>query len=58
LPDKVSEHQLKRELDRYGSIIKVKIIREATNSKKTSLGLVYMEKKADGNKAVEYLNQA
>lgn len=57
LPNDISEHRLRRELDHYGPAIKVKLIREATNSKKTTLGLVYLDKKGDGSKAVEYLNK-
>ena len=58
LPNDISEHRLKQELDRYGPVVKVKLIREATNIKKTTLGFIYLEKHGDGTKAVEYLNQA
>lgn len=58
LPGDVSEHRLRRELDRYGPVVKTKLIHEATNSKKTTLGIVYLDKRGDGARAVEYLNQA
>lgn len=57
LPNDINEHRLRRELGYYGSVVKVKLIREATNNKKTTLGLVYLDKKGNGVKAVEYLNK-
>jgi len=57
LPNDINEHRLRKELDYYGPVVKVKLIRESTNSKKTTLGIVYLNKKGDGDKAVEYLNK-
>ena len=57
LPNDMTEYRIRRELDRYGPVIKVKLIYESTNSKKTTLGLVYLSKKGDGSRAVDYLNQ-
>lgn len=57
LPNDINEHRLRKELGYCGPVVKVKLIREATNSKKTTLGLVYLDKKGNGVKAVEYLNK-
>ncbi len=58
LPSDVSDHRLRHELDRYGPVAKVKLIKDATNNKRTTLGFVYLDRRGDGPKAVEYLNQA
>jgi hypothetical protein len=57
LPNDINEHRLRKELDYYGPVVKIKLIRESTNSKKTTLGIVYLNKKGNGDKAVEYLNK-
>ena len=59
LPNDISEHRLEHELERYGPVRKAKLVREATNNKKTTLGVVYLSKeRGNAEKAVEYLNQA
>jgi len=58
LPDDISEHQIYRELEHYGPIVKLKLFRRATNSKKTTLGFVYLDKKMNGARVVEQLNKS
>ena len=57
LPEDISERELYRELERYGSLVRLKTFRRATNSKKTTLGIAYFDKKSNASRAVEHLNK-
>ena len=58
LPNDISEDRLQQELDRYGPVVKVHLLKAATNSQRTSLAHVFLAQRGDGAAAVEYINQA